>query len=278
MKTKLFLLGALLCGTVAFTACNDDDDHYTPGDKVVNEFNTKYPQAKNVTWETKAGYNVADFFDGDYETEAWFNEQGLWVMTETDIPYAALPAAVKQSFETSLYKDWRVDDVDKLERSDTDGPVYVIEVEQGETDVDLYYSETGVLIKEIKDQDNEEGYQPVTIPEELVSFINTQYPGALILEFEREKNSVEIDILDGKIHKEVTFALTNEWLKTEWEVRYMNLPPAVRVAVDNAYAGYEIDDDADYVETPAGNYYLIEVERNDQEKKVKFDAEGNELK
>lgn len=278
MKTKLFLLGALLCGTVAFTACNDDDDRYTPGNEVVKEFQTKYPQAKKVSWETKAGYNVADFFNGDYETEAWFNEQGLWVMTETDIPYAALPAAVKQSFESSLYKNWHVDDVDKLERRDTDGPIYIIEVEQGETDVDLYYSETGTLIKEIKDQDNEGGYQPVTIPEELVSFIKTNYPDALILEFDREKNTMEVDILDGKIHKEVTFSLANEWLQTEWEVRYASLPPAVRDAVSRLYPGYEIDDDPDYVETPAGNYYLIEVERNDQERKVKFDAEGNELK
>lgn len=278
MRTKLFLLGAILCGAVFFTACNDDDDSYKPGDKVIKEFQTKYPQAKNVVWSTKAGYDVADFVEGGYETEAWFNKQGIWVMTETDIPYASLPAAVKQNFESSPYKDWRVDDVDKLERSDTDGPLYIIEIEQGETDIDLHYSETGTLIKEIKDQDNEENYQPVTIPKELVSFIKTKYPGALILEFDREKNSMEIDILDGKIHKEVTFSLTGEWLQTEWEVGYASLPEVVRKAVSQLYADYEIDDTPDYVETPAGDYYLIEVERNDKEMRVKFDAKGNELK
>lgn len=266
-----------MCGTVAFTACNDDDNPYTPGEKVIKEFYAMYPQARNISWNAKTGYNVADFLDGDYQTEAWFTGQGTWVMTETDIPYAALPTAVKQHFEGSLYKDWRVDDVDKLERRDTDAPLYIIEVEQGQTDVDLYYSETGTFIKEVKDRDNEESYQPVTLPDGLVSFIKTKYPGALILESDREKNWIEIDILDGKIHKEVTFSLSGEWLQTEWEVRYADLPEVVRKAIGQLYAGYETDDDCDYVETPEGDYYLIEVERNDKELKVKFDTQGNQL-
>ena len=38
-------------------------------------------------------------------------------MTETDIPYNALPQAVKMSFENSEYASWKRDDIDKLERT-----------------------------------------------------------------------------------------------------------------------------------------------------------------
>ena len=55
-----------------------------------------------MKWETKSGYYVADFYDG-YEASAWFTQDGKWQMTETDIPYNALPQAVKMSFENSEY-------------------------------------------------------------------------------------------------------------------------------------------------------------------------------
>ena len=75
-------------------------------------------RAGRVEWDWEDGYYVADFYDDRYETEAWFTPGGEWVMTETDIPYAALPQAVKTAFEGSEYADWRVDDADQVERRD----------------------------------------------------------------------------------------------------------------------------------------------------------------
>lgn len=45
-------------------------------------------------------------------------------MTETDLPYAALPEAVKNAFQNSEYGSWRPDDVDMIEREGME-PVYV---------------------------------------------------------------------------------------------------------------------------------------------------------
>jgi hypothetical protein len=37
-------------------------------------------------------------------------------------------------------------------------------------------------------------------------------------------------------------------------------------------------DDADYVQTPAGDYYLIELEKGEQDVYVKVQADGTVLK
>ena len=42
------------------------------------------------------------------------------------------------------YADWRVDDVDKLTREGME-TLYVIEVEKGESELDLFYLSTGIL-------------------------------------------------------------------------------------------------------------------------------------
>ena len=70
------------------------------------------------------------------------------MLTETDLPYNALPQTVKNSFEASLYAKWKIDDVDMLERPDA-GTIYVLDVENGEQDADLHYTEGGILIKEV---------------------------------------------------------------------------------------------------------------------------------
>ena len=122
----------------------------------------KYPAATNVVWQTKQGYVVADFSlaearaAGAAELSAWFDNGGAWYMTETDIPFAALPEAVQTAFNGSEYAaaPWQVDDVDKLEREGVE-TIYVVEVEKREngnkTEVDLYYAPDGVLVKKIAD-------------------------------------------------------------------------------------------------------------------------------
>ena len=37
-------------------------------------------------------------------------------MTETDVPFSALPQVIKDAFAASAYASWKIDDVDKLER------------------------------------------------------------------------------------------------------------------------------------------------------------------
>ena len=150
-------------------------------------------------------------------------------MTETDLPYQALPAAVKSAFESSEYAKWKVDDVDMLERPDME-KVYVIEVESGKQEFDLYYSEEGILVKSVADTDNDsENYLPAEIPAAIETFIKKQYPNARLVEIEVEHGMTEVDIIDGNISKEIVFNSSNEWISTSWDVRRNELPETVPV-------------------------------------------------
>lgn len=154
MKLKIYTLLLALCVTWSLQSCdNDDDNSIAVPTELQNAFSSKYPNAANVKWETKSGYYVADFYDG-YEASAWFTQDGKWQMTETDIPYSALPQAVKTSFEKSEYASWKQDDVDKLERTGVE-TIFVIEIENQNQEIDLYYSADGTLIKSIVDTDDD---------------------------------------------------------------------------------------------------------------------------
>lgn len=276
MKLRIYLFAALLASAgLGLTGC--DDDSMTVAPEVESAFTTRYPDAGRVEWDLEDGYYVAEFYDDRYETEAWFTPGGEWVMTETDIPYGALPQAVKTAFEGSEYAAWRVDDVDKVERRDME-TLYVLEVEYGHQEADLYYSGDGVLVKTVADGNGGQGsYLPPSFSDTMRDFIETRYPGARIVEVDWENGLMEVDIVHENRGKEVLFTSGGEWVSTSWDVRLADVPQAAKEAALAAYAGYLLDD-ADYVETPAGDYYDLELEKNGSpDVHVRVTAEGTVL-
>lgn len=290
MKLKFFTLLLALGAAWSLQSCdNNDDDSIPVPTELQNAFSEKYPNVANVKWETKAGYYVADFHNG-YEASAWFTPNGEWQMTETDIPYDALPQQVRATFETSEYNKWLVDDVDKLERKGFE-TIYVIEVEKQNEERDLYYSEKGDLIKTVVDldDDRDEQYLPVQLTDAMKNILNEKYPGASILEvdIENDRNDwdygfTEVDILHEGKNKDVLFDKTGAWYSTSWDVRRSELPEAVETtlaALITANAGYHFDD-AERIEEAAGNakYYRIELERdNSQDIILKISNDGTLL-
>lgn len=272
MKTKLSVLALAMCGMLAFTSCDDDDNNYLPDQTITKAFDEKYPDAGKVEWETKGGYEVAEFHVSGNETEAWFDNKGNWVMTKTEINYGLLPEAVRKSLRGSEYKDWKSTDFDKLERSNA-ATVYVIEVEQGEQEFDLYYTEDGILLKAVPDDDND-NFQPTVVPQAITDAINEMYPGATVLEFDSEKTGFEVDILHNNIYKDVYFNTGNEWLYTEWDIKEVNLPDIIMNAYKASdYKDYRIDD-IDVIENPAGISYVLELEKGNDEVKMTISSEG----
>lgn len=280
MKQKtLLLLLALL--SVSFMSCSDDDDdanwNIVPTE-VRNSFTEMYPNASRTEWEDKGGYKVAEFIHNGMEADAWFDATGTWFMTETDLPFNSLPQAVRNAFAASEYSTWRVDDVDMLERRGLE-VVYIIEVELQNNEFDLYYSAEGILVKAVPDTNN--GYeshlpqQPT--PTGIETLINERYPQARIVDIEWEAGRIEVDIIHDQRGKEVVFDTNYQWLYTSWDVRVSSLPQSVANIVNNPqYTGYYIDD-ADFVETPTGSYYLLELERGNSEINIRVDESGNIL-
>lgn len=280
MKSKIYFLLLTLVAW-SFQSCDNDDDKSikVPVD-IQNAFSAKYPNITRVEWETKSEFYVADFRDNTYDASAWFTANGIWKMTEIDIPFTALPDVVKRSFEGSEYASasWKVDDVDKLERQELE-TVYIIEVESNSQEVDLYYAEDGILIKAEIDVDNDD-YSPSIEPSTVIeAFIKDKYPTARIVEIDVKHGMTEVEIIHENIAKEILFNGQNAWISTSWDVLVANLPAAVKAKVSTQYASYHIDD-AEYFDVPEGqtDYFFIELEKQGSaDVKLKITADGNIL-
>ena len=279
MKTKLFLL-ALIMMSFAFYSCNDDDN-MNVSKEFEGAFNSLYPDAKNVSWERKGNYFVADFWRTEMgvEAEAWFTNNAEWQMTVTEIVYSALPQTVKRAFEGSDYSRWHLDDTDMIERHQVE-TVYVIEVKKGDLEYDLYFTADGTLIKEVVDNNNNSNnndfshYVPVEISSVISEFINRQYPNAKIIEIEKEGNAIEVDIRDANIHRELLFDAKGEWLYTKTEVILMNIPEAIMSAFKNSqYANWRIDE-IDYFDTPEKDFYIFELDSEPEDTYLKIYTDG----
>ncbi|MCM1449762.1 MAG: PepSY-like domain-containing protein [Clostridiales bacterium] len=155
MKTHFFLIALTLMGTSLFTSCSDDDDHKTGTtvpDTYTEALKAKYPEAKNVKWERKPSYYVAEFYETQKEYDVWFGNNAQWAMTEIDYGKNLffIPAVVSEAFAKSAYgTGYNIDDVSEYQR--TDMTFYLIEVDPigGGTDEYLYYTPDGTLLKAI---------------------------------------------------------------------------------------------------------------------------------
>lgn len=292
MKLKMYF-ALLALGAVSLASCdNDDSDDIdlskVPAD-VRNTFDESYSNIANLKWETENvsqyPYYKAEFNNknnNNYKTSAWYTPEGKWQMTETEMPYNVIPHAIQTAFENSPYATWKKDnEVDKIERPDSE-TVYIIEVESAsDEDIDLYYSTDGVLVKAISDINNGNignGALLPNTPSEIVTavtaFINEKYPNARIVEIDIEHSVTEVDIIHENIGKEVLLNSSNEWISTSWDIFPTQLPQAVTDAIAaSQYASYKIDD-AEYFDTPTGSFYLIELEQGKKEVKVKMDGKG----
>ena len=271
--------------------CTGDPDAPSVSAQVQAALLAKYPAASNVRWQTKGGYVVADFSlagtrvgaqHGGSDLSAWFDNGGEWYMTQTDIPFTMLPEAVRTAFAATEYAaaPWSVDDVDMLEREGVE-TVYVIEAEGRsggrETEVDLYYSSDGVLVKKVVDADSDYDYGdyiPARPTGEVESFVQTRYPGARILDVERENGMTEVEILDGTVCRELLFDATNSWVHTKTELNAGEVPASIMQALSaSEYGGYRIDD-VDRYETPQKEFYRFDLESASGDVKIDIALDG----
>ena len=276
---RLFILFAL----AALVSCGDIDDRPIVVNKQLQEaLQSRHPHATNIRWEMKQNYYVADFFDpvvyaSRVECEAWFGKQGKWHMTEIDIPYSSLPEAVKAAFEASEYADWRIDDIDKVERDGME-TIYVIEVEQRDNEVDLYYTEDGTLVKSNPDGKGSESYLPEAPEGGVDAYIATHHPDAKILDYDRDDSMIEVDILDGQTIRELYFDLNENWLRTKTDIAPNSLPQAVMDAIAaNGYGAWRIDE-AEHILEAHREFFEVELELGERDIDLRITPTGEIIK
>lgn len=157
IKIKFSILAVMLMTALfSFSSCSDDDDTYLPPNQdIINALNQLYPGVKNIEWEQKGVYYVADCWVGNDELDVWFDANANWIMTEMDIFFENLPTAVSTAYQEGNYANWVIDDLTKLTFPQKPEE-FVFEVQQGGQERALYYSEYGGLLREkdISDTDN----------------------------------------------------------------------------------------------------------------------------
>lgn len=143
---KSTLLPLLLMMFVSLLAsCSSDDDYLPPNKEVVNELYQLYPDARNVEWSQKGVYYVADCYAQGVELDVWIDANANWVQTEKSLLRENLPASVYTAFEQGDYGSWAIDEITLL-TFPINPTLFVIEVEQGNREVMLFYSEYGGLL------------------------------------------------------------------------------------------------------------------------------------
>ena len=217
------------------------------------------------------------------KVELFFDASQNWVYTKTDyyrsdLSNGGIPANILTALKTSEYytSDRAIDDIEKVETNAANGGKswWVFELETRWDDVEVYVDDSGLMNERPSIDMGESGGLPAG--GDIESFISQKYPGARIIERDYDDGFLEVEIIHENIEKELTFNGSDEWIRTEWEVRVRELPEAVTQAISKE--GYRLDDDeADFVETASQSYYEVEVTKDRREYKLRIDAQGTIL-
>ncbi|MGL5691705.1 MAG: hypothetical protein ACRDD8_12925 [Bacteroidales bacterium] len=288
----LIALGA----TMLLGSCQSDNNtnvDFTPSKQVEEAFLKQFPNAKNITWREQKGYTIASFIldqktkvKKDYN-EAWFKHDGTCALTEIEIDnFESLPLDVQNGYEATIFftEGWTIDDIDLLYRPGIE-PVYKIEVEkQGQPDHDLKFAEDGRLLSVMVDNDDDnddDDNVPVEIPSAIINFLDKNAGNYTILDFEIEKNTLEVEIRVNNREFELYFEQNSyHFLYSQSEIRVMDLPAEVRHTINTQFSEYEIDD-CYLVEYPDHSIaYKVEMENDatDKEITVLFHEDGTIIK
>ncbi len=246
-----------VAAAILFVGCNDDDDNF-PTDNLQTAFEAQYPNATDVSWSKHGSWNVVDFRKNGKKMEAWYSSAPIWAMTVTDLSFSDLPAAVRNAFDTGEYRNYTVKNVEMVERRNYE-PLYVVNADGGETNLDIYYLEDGSLLKTDKKNstDNHENYLPVQYPTKVTQYLNTNYPNATIINEEKDGNYIDVLIADSPYQRTVRFDLSGNWVSTVTPLMDDQVPDAVMSALnDSEYADYPIVT-IQYRQTEERNYYYF---------------------
>ncbi|MCD7963069.1 MAG: PepSY-like domain-containing protein [Rikenellaceae bacterium] len=255
--------------------CDRDDDYdERPGNQEVERtFNSMYPNARDKEWEISNGYYVADFRLSGNDTEAWFDQNGKWYMTVTDLAFRELPQPVKNSFNLSEWAVWNIDDCDKIERNGVE-TVYIIEVETGNNEAHLVFSQSGELIKASGKKQSKPTLTDAVILIGIDDYISKNHPAGTIINIDPDNIKIEVDILDGGRKKEILFDNYGGWISTTSEVFLNEIPTVVTSALmETEYGNYRIDY-INHIETPSVSYYIFELETGNKDVELKIDVNG----
>jgi len=108
----------------------------------VAAFKQAHPSAKSVTWEREAANYEAGFAQGKDEISVLITPSGALLETETEMPPAQLPAAVRTKLATQ-YKGYKVTEAAKIVTAATGATTYEAEVSRAGKKMDVLFNADG---------------------------------------------------------------------------------------------------------------------------------------
>lgn len=297
MKRVKLVTTAMLCGLITIASCDKQNGDGHINNDVYAAFEREFPGAKDVSWRTDGNYAIVSFeWSGsrtgqDTDYTAWFERTTAeFKMHEYDIPFHNLPQAVLSSFNESDYSKapWKTDDeVDVIKRNGEEIALYVIEVEKKEngleTEADLYYSEDGIMVKEIIDAEQNPDYTdllPSQPANNVYAWVESKYPGAGVVDVEFEDGGVEVEFIYKNIKHDALLTAGYEWIYTKKDYNRDSsvLPEAAGSYITTNYPDFYIDDIEYYETASKGNFFSVEIEgRHDNDMELYFDTTGNTM-
>ncbi|MBQ2413586.1 MAG: PepSY-like domain-containing protein [Rikenellaceae bacterium] len=113
--------------------------------------------------------------------------------------------------------------------------------------------------------------------EDIKSTVVELYHQARIVEMDKDRRTIEVDIIDSNnIKRDVYLDLSFNWIRTETDISRNALPVEVTDKIAGKYAGWFIDS-VKQIDSPQGSYYLVEIEKGERDKYIKIEANGNIL-
>jgi hypothetical protein len=114
-----------------------------------------------------------------------------------------------------------------------------------------------------------------TTPDKVKEAFKTKYPNAQNAEWESEEGVYEVEFVLGEKKYEAEFDGDANWLITETEIKFEDLPNPIKNILEKNYSEYEIEE-VEQVETAEFDemLYEIEMEKDDKEIELFFNASG----
>ena len=122
-----------------------------------------------------------------------------------------------------------------------------------------------------KDDDVKPDDVPAAVKESLIS----AFPNAQNIEWEKKAEDFEADFDQELVDYDALFNASGSLLKHKYDLPEAELPEEVKAGINQKYAGFRIDD-ADVLVQDGDTLYQVELEKDKQEHKLVFSADGQE--
>ncbi len=149
MKCKIILSACILALTTIGAFAQDIPQSQVPA-VVVNSFQQKFPKAKGVDWELKAGLYEAEFETGLFGTdhEVWIQSNGKIVRHKEELAKNDLPKVVIANVKKE-FPGYRIEDVKKITAEQQ--VTYAFEVKNGTNEWKLVVDSKGNVLGKVRD-------------------------------------------------------------------------------------------------------------------------------